>query len=54
MLLEVIHITKRTLVITREFGNPLLRLCCARGQQRKGQKRSGQKEGYLLHLGVIK
>jgi hypothetical protein len=49
MLLQVIHLTKRTLVLSREFGNPLLSQCCARGQQRKGQKHSGQPEAERLH-----
>ena len=49
MLLQVIDITKRTLVITREFGNPLLSQCSPRGEQRKGQKYSDQKEGWRLH-----
>ncbi len=49
MLLEVIHITKRTLVISGEFGNPLLSHRLAGNQQRKGQKTSGHNDGTYLH-----
>lgn len=49
MLLQVIHITKRTLILTRKFGNPLLRQGWVRDQQRKAQKHSGQSEEWRLH-----
>lgn len=49
MLLQVIHITKRTLVISRQFGNPLLSLCWARAQHRQGKEYGGQSEGTSAH-----
>jgi hypothetical protein len=52
MLLQIIHITKRALVVARQFGNPLLGHGWARAQQRKGEKHGGQMEEWFLHLVV--
>jgi hypothetical protein len=54
MLFQIIHITKRALVVARQFGNPLLGQGRPSAQQRQGQKTGGQSQGELLHGGRLR